>query len=105
MVKEVDSKNFGTLLDSGHVNVTGESLTDYVFQLADKLKHLHLDDNDGHSDDHLVPGMGNMNFVPLFAALKKIGYQGAVSIEAGISFSTDPDSAAQEGISFLNQHL
>lgn len=105
MIKEVDSKNFAALLDTGHVNVTGESLTDYVLQLGDKLKHIHIDDNDGKSDDHLPPGMGNINFAPLFIALKKINYQGAISVEPGFGSSTDPDSAAQIGISFLQKYL
>lgn len=105
MIKEVDSKNFAALLDTGHVNVNGESLTDYVLQLKDKLKHIHIDDNDGKSDSHLLPGMGNINFAPLFIALKKINYQGAISVEPGFGFSTDPDSAAQIGISFLQKYL
>lgn len=105
MIKEVDSKSFAALLDTGHVNVTGESLTDYVLQLEDKLKHIHIDDNDGKSDDHLPPGMGNINFTPLFIALKKIHYQGAISVEPGFGFSTDPDSAAQRGIFFLRKYL
>ena len=105
MIKEVNSKNFATLLDTGHVNVNGESLTDYVLQLGDKLKHIHIDDNDGKSDGHLPPGMGNINFAPLFIALKKINYQGAISVEPGFGFSTDPDGPAQIGISFLQKYL
>lgn len=105
MIREVDSKNFASLLDTGHVNVTGESLIDYVLQLGDKLKHIHIDDNDGRSDDHLPPGMGNINFAPLFNVLKKRGYNGYLSVEPSFAFSIDPDSAASQGISFLKKYL
>jgi len=105
MIKEVDSKNFAALLDTGHVNVTGESLMDYVFQLKDKLKHIHIDDNDGRSDDHLPPGMGGINFDPLFNALKKIGYDGYLSVEPSFAFSIDPDNAASQGVRFLKRYL
>lgn len=105
MIEEVNSKNFAALLDTGHVNVNGESFTDYVFQLKDKLKHIHIDDNNGRSDDHLPPGLGTINFGPLFSALKKANYEGYLSIEPSFTFSIDPDSAAFQGIEFLKRYV
>ena len=105
MLEDVDSPHLLALLDTGHVGVVGESLVDYVFQLGEKLGHIHVDDNDGTSDDHLPPGCGTINFDPFFCALKKSSYQGYLSIEPSLSFCTDPDSAASIGISFLNRYL
>lgn len=105
MLERVDSPGLAALLDTGHVPVNGESLTDYVYRLGEKIVHIHLDDNDGKSDDHLPPGMGTINFGPMFAALKRIGYQGAISVEPSFGFSTDPDAAALQGIEFLKQYL
>ncbi len=105
IIEEVNSQNFAALLDTGHVNVNSESLADYVFQLGEKLKHIHVDDNDGKSDDHLPPGMGTINFDPLFNALKKVNYEGYLSIEPSFAFSIDPDNAASQGIRFLKRYL
>jgi len=105
MIEEVNSKNFAALLDTGHVNVNGESLTDYVFRLKDKLKHIHIDDNNGKLDDHLPPGMGTINFDPLFNALNKVNYEGYLSIEPSFAFSIDPDNAASQGIRFLKRYI
>lgn len=105
ILEDVDSPNLVALLDTGHVGVVGESLVDYVFQLGEKLGHIHVDDNDGASDDHLPPGLGSINFDPFFAALKKTGYEGYLSIEPSLAFCTDPASAASTGINFLNRYL
>jgi len=62
MLKEINSGNFVALLDTGDVNVNGESITEYVIELGEKLTHIHIDDNDGRSDDHMPPGNGTINF-------------------------------------------
>jgi protein FrlC len=105
MIEDVAHPGLQALLDTGHVNVTKESMTDYIYGLGDKLKHIHLDDNDGNSDDHLPPGMGNMDFAPMFKALKNIGYKAGISVEPSFGFSLDPDTAAKKGIEFFKQHL
>ena len=102
ILSEVDSPRLVATLDTGHVNVNQESLSDYVFTLGDRLKHVHLDDNDGKSDEHRPPGWGTLNFVPLFMALDKINYEGALSIEVSLGFCTDPDAVASEGRVFFN---
>ena len=105
MLEDVNSPGLVALLDTGHVGIMGESLADHVFQLGEKLGHIHVDDNDGTCDDHLPPGLGTINFDPFFAALKKVDYQGYLSVEPSIAFCTDPTSAASTGIAFLNRYL
>jgi len=37
------------------------------------VKHVHLTDNFGYSDSHLVPGMGNVPFKKILEQLEKTG--------------------------------
>ncbi|MEM2955497.1 MAG: sugar phosphate isomerase/epimerase, partial [Nitrososphaerales archaeon] len=50
MIRDISSKNFGAVIDTGHVNITKESLTDYVKLLKNKIFHIHWDNNDGLID-------------------------------------------------------
>jgi len=105
ILKEVNSENLVALLDTGHVNVNGESITDYVIELGEKLKHIHIDDNDGRSDDHLPPGSGTINFDTLFNTLNKANYEGYLSIEPSFAYSADPDNAASQGMKFFQRYF
>lgn len=105
MLKQINSENLVALLDTGHVNVNGESITDYVLKLAERLGHIHINDNDGRADDHLGPGSGTINFDPLFKALNRVSYEGYLSIEPSFAFSADPDSTASQGIKFFRKHF
>jgi sugar phosphate isomerase/epimerase len=93
------------LIDTGHVFVNGESITGYVLNLKSSVRHIHVDDNDGCSDDHLPPGDGMFDFDPLFHNLMKIGYEGYLSVEPSFAFSSDHDSAALKGLKFINEYV
>ena len=88
----------GALVDTWHINVIKESLSDYAYKLGDKLVHTHIADNDGMGGDHMPPGMGKIYFRPFITALKDIGYKGFLSVEPGLSYSSDPDGAAHFGL-------
>jgi len=80
--KKVAAKQLGVTWDVGHLNMMrkkGFTEADIVAQTkaitADKgmVKHVHLTDNFGHSDSHLVPGMGNVPFKKILEQLEKTG--------------------------------
>jgi sugar phosphate isomerase/epimerase len=62
MIDEIGSERLGILLDTGHANVNGEDLAAATRSLKDVPLHIHIDDNHGDSDAHLVPGEGNIDF-------------------------------------------
>ena len=43
---------------------------------------LHIQDNHGQRDDHLLPGDGAIDWDDVTAVLKEIGYRGDVVLEA-----------------------
>jgi fructoselysine 3-epimerase len=95
IVEELGYENLGVLLDNGHAHVVGESCIEAVAFLGSRLFHVHLDDNNGLRDQHLVPGDGTFDFPPFIAALKQAGYEGFLGAELGWDYTIDPDPAAQ----------
>ena len=105
VVNGVASDALVVMLDTGHVNVTAHALgldpkaywAEHVEKLGLRLQHLHLDDNLGDLDSHLVPGDGNFDFKSAFANLKRSGYAGWLSAEIGI-FGANPIPPAPKDI-------
>lgn len=96
MMGEIKSERLGILLDTGHAHVNGEDLAECVRRLKNAPLHVHIDDNHGDSDAHLVPGLGQIDFAPFARALCEIGYQGFVSAELGFQYTADPDPAVEQ---------
>lgn len=93
IVHDLEHENLGVLLDNGHAFVVGESAAQAVTALGDRLFHVHVDDNDGARDQHLVPGDGSFEFGPFLMALKKVGYDRFLCAELGWDYTVDPDPA------------
>jgi protein FrlC len=93
----VGSSALVAMLDTGHINVTArflgrdpiEYLQEHIDRLGPRLQHLHLDDNHGDLDAHLLPGEGNFDFVAAYDALKRSGYAGWLSAEL-MMFGANP---------------
>jgi len=103
MIEEIGSERLGILLDTGHAHVNGEDLAEAVRKLAGVPLHIHIDDNHGDSDAHLIPGEGSIDFKPFVQALGEIDYQGFLSAELGFQYTTDPDAAVEETYAVLSQ--
>jgi sugar phosphate isomerase/epimerase len=56
--------------------------------LQGRIAHVHFSDCDGKKHGDLPPGRGVVNFRPYLAQLKKVGYNGVVSIE--LEYSPEP---------------
>ncbi len=77
LINEIDSKNLKMTLDVGHANTVGNVL-DFINK---DIVHIHIHDNNGVEDEHLAVGDGNINFDEFFKELKKINYNGILTIE------------------------
>jgi protein FrlC len=103
MIEEIGSERLGILLDTGHASVNGENLAKVVASLKDVPFHIHIDDNHGDSDAHMIPGEGSIDFEPFVRALRQMDYQGFVSAELGFQYTLDPDSAVQKTYAALSR--
>lgn len=70
--------------------------------LGKDISILHLHDNNGHYDDHLLPGMGNIKWPAVFDALDDIGYNGVYNFELAIFFA---GPMLEEYAHFLGKYL
>lgn len=87
IVKTVDRKNVGIVLDCFHFHAMGSRFEDLEAADATKIFILHLDDSEnlpvGAARDHnrLMPGEGTVDLTRILTTLKRLGYDSMVSIE------------------------
>lgn len=60
---------------------TGLAIGRAIEDLREHLVHVHVHDNHGKQDDHLLPGDGDINFKPVVEALRAINYGGLLIAE------------------------
>lgn len=104
LVKEINMKNVGILLDIGHALFGRENPT-FSLTLINKYKKLfsiHFSDNYGLEDDDLM--LGSVRFLIYFEFiywLQKIGYEDWVEFDI-YPYREDPVRIFQEAILFLH---
>lgn len=76
----IRSDRLGFCYDSGHENCFSKG-TDFLTQYGSKLMALHLHDNDGTDDQHMLPGDGNIDWDILMKKLDAAGYSGTIALE------------------------
>ena len=80
LLERFDSPRFGFCFDSGHRNVCRVG-HEWLARWPERLKALHLHDNDGADDQHLLPFDGNIDWPAQMRAIAATGYRGAVALE------------------------
>jgi len=80
LVRAVSHPNFGWCYDTGHAKSLGYAPA--VLRDCTPPLSLHIQDNLGHGDDHLLPGDGVIDWDDVCAVLREIGYAGDTVLEA-----------------------
>jgi protein FrlC len=88
---------------TGHASINGEDYAEILPLCKGVPLHVHLDDNNGDSDAHLIPGKGNVDFGAFFDALAAIDYAGFVSVELGAGYLANPTAACREALAALRE--
>lgn len=88
-----DSPFLNVVLDVVAPFSQGEDPADYARVFGKRLRHLHLVDNDGLSDTHLIPGDGVINLEKVVKDLLECGYEGDATIELVTNYINDSTSA------------
>ena len=76
----MDETHVGICLDTGHAFLSGD-LYAVMYKLSGHLKMMHAADNNGHRDDHLPPGEGNINWQVLVEKLIQVNFNGTIILE------------------------
>lgn len=75
----VDGTEMKICFDIGHANTMNQ--TDEIIDLlGDRIRNVHIHDNNGENDDHMTIGDGNIEFKPILKRLSK--YKGNHIIES-----------------------
>jgi len=70
LIEETDPDFIGVCFDTGHANVRGLNLIEFVKEIKDYLIATHIHDNNGRNDLHLPPLMGNISWHQLMKIMK-----------------------------------
>jgi len=98
--EEAGGEYFGFCLDVGHANLTGRNIKEYVKELGSRLTILHIHDNNGLDDLHMIPYSYLANgathvcdWQGFVEGLRDIGYSGVLAFETFRIFPGYPKAA------------
>lgn len=76
-----NSSNVGICYDFGHAHLTGGFHRQNLNAIGSRLKAVHVADNHGERDEHLMPFYGTIDWEECMAGLADIDYQGELTYE------------------------
>ena len=80
LIEDAGAPNAGPVIDTGHRNLTGDPVA-ALRVVGRHLITLHLHDNHGERDEHLLPGRGNIAWKEVHETLGNVGYDGVFMYE------------------------
>lgn len=90
---EAGFEKYGFCLDVGVCNISGQNMYDFILTLGSRIKAVILRDNDGHSDEALMPfmsvshGQSNTDWQNLIRGLREIEFDGALILDGSGTLS------------------
>lgn len=104
--EDMQTENKAFCFDSGHTNCATQfgfmKPEEFVRYFGKRIKMLHLHDNDGIRDQHLVPRQGGtINWPAVFEALEEIGYDGYYNYEIGLRYG----DSLKDAVHFFGKYL
>lgn len=102
LLDAIDSEWVIGCLDIGHCGLVGEEPQDALITLGhDRVRALHVHDNDYKCDAHTIPGCGRIDWRAVTSALAKINYSGEFTFEADNFFLNFEPDFWQQAADFL----
>jgi len=99
LARRIDSPWVRLHLDVKAMATESVPMADLICQYAPMLAHFHANDTNLQG-----PGFGEVDFLPIFRALKEVGYAGWVSVEV-FDYSPGVERLARQSIQYMNQCL
>lgn len=95
LIRAVGHPRFALHQDVKAMSGEGTPLPDIIRSHAGITRHFHANDTNLRG-----PGMGQVDFVPIFSALRDTGYDGWVSVEV-FDYSPGAETTAMESIRYM----
>jgi sugar phosphate isomerase/epimerase len=89
MASRIGSPALRALCDTFHMNVEEASLRDSIIEAGAMLAHVHVSDS-----NRAIPGMGHIDFRQVFEGLRRVGYDGYITLEALLGTDVSRDLVA-----------
>jgi sugar phosphate isomerase/epimerase len=100
-IKDVQSPIMGLNFDIGHFFCAGEDPSASFEALFQWVGHVHLEDiAAGRVHNHLIAGQGVIQFLEIFKTMKRLGYQGDISLEL-YPYVDTPEAAGRESLEYI----
>ena len=102
---EAGEKIFGFCLDTGHANLVGTNMREYIKKLGDRLICLHLHENDRVYDEHTIPYTHvcpGLDWESVIEGLREVGYSGALSFETFTGVGLMPKEVRPEVLKLIS---
>lgn len=100
-VDMVNHKNIVACLDIGHVSLVDEDIPEFIKALGSRIKCLHVHDTDLIHDSHTLPFYGKIDYNAVCDALKEIGYNDDITLEANSFINKLPNSILPAGLKVM----
>jgi len=99
LIERVDSPRCRLILDCNAMAHESAPIPELIRRNARYLAHFHANDPNRQG-----PGMGDLDFVPILAALGRIDFRGWISVEV-FDYAPGPERLARESIEYLRKCL
>lgn len=99
----------GFCFDTGHANIVGLDMEEFITILDERLKVLHIHDNDGIRDLHQIPytfsktreNLSSTDWDGFLKGLQKIGFSKVLNFETAPVLNAFPDAIKKETLAFI----
>jgi sugar phosphate isomerase/epimerase len=103
LLDQLQSDRVGICWDTGHACVSNINQGMAIRAINKRLVALHIDDNNGASDQHLTPLRGRIDWDDVLTALREINYNGPFDLELPGERSVTPPAARPAHAQYLYQ--
>jgi sugar phosphate isomerase/epimerase len=80
ILERMPNEGVGVCLDTSHAFLGGH-LHETIERFGPRIVHVQASDNHGHTDDHLLPGEGLIEWTRVIAGLERAHYKGVFMLE------------------------
>jgi sugar phosphate isomerase/epimerase len=99
LVAPLNSSAFKIILDVKAMSSEAKPIPEIIRQSKGNFAYFHANDKNLKG-----PGFGDIDFAPIGAALKEVGYDGFVSVEV-FNFDEGPEEIARRSLAYLKKHF